>query len=118
MTARKPRASTEPSGPEAASAPALALKISLERARELLGVEAVGLSDIDVARICRELYDYAMLLIRMDARQQEVKASVELAEETLPLASGGGMGGLTEPEAPCPLLAGARQPRAQRRKKS
>ncbi len=46
------------------------MTISLERARELLGEEARDLSDESIARVCRELDDYARLLLRIDARRQ------------------------------------------------
>lgn len=58
--------------------------VTLERARELLGAESEGLSDADVSRICRELDDYARLLIRIDARQQTQKEGVRAPAQDPP----------------------------------
>ena len=50
------------------------MKISVERARAILGREADNLSDDQVARMCRELEDYARLIVRQFDQVEAGKA--------------------------------------------
>lgn len=57
------------------------MKMTVERARGLLGRAADRLSDEEISRRCRELDDYARLLIRIDSRQQEERRQVGQREQ-------------------------------------
>jgi hypothetical protein len=61
------------------------VRITIERARELLGAEGDRLSDQEVAQQCRELEDYSRLLMnyydrRVAECRRQTRPSAELEE--------------------------------------